>query len=73
MRLVLAEVGATLEDLVEVTVFLKDMSDYVEFNKVYNSHFDERSGPSRTTIGVASLPGKDLLIEIRGIAIIPIA
>jgi enamine deaminase RidA (YjgF/YER057c/UK114 family) len=35
MKRVLEEVGATLENLVEVTVFLKNMEDYPEFNKVH--------------------------------------
>lgn len=34
MKLILEEVGATLHDLVEVTVFLKNISDYDSFNKV---------------------------------------
>jgi hypothetical protein len=36
MKHVLSEVGADLTNLVEVTVFLTNMADYAEFNKVYH-------------------------------------
>jgi 2-aminomuconate deaminase len=68
MKKVLEEVGGTLENLVDITVFLTDMANYAEFNNVYNRYFQAQSGPARTTVGVASLPGKDLLIEIKGTA-----
>lgn len=71
MRSILRTVGADLVNLVDITVFLTDMSQYSDFNKVYNEYFKIEEGPARTTVGVASLPGPHLLIEIKGIAIIP--
>lgn len=71
MKKVLAEVGGTLENLVDLTVFLTDLNNYAEFNAIYNRYFDAKNGPARTTIGVSSLPGKDLLIEIKGVAFLP--
>lgn len=34
MKLILEEVGSDLTDLVEVTIFLKNMYDYDDFNNV---------------------------------------
>lgn len=48
--------GATLNNLVDLTVFLKDMNDYNDFNEVYNQFFDAKTGPSRTTVAVKDLP-----------------
>ncbi|MEO6130788.1 MAG: RidA family protein [Saprospiraceae bacterium] len=61
--------GGDLNHLVEVTVFLKHMSDFDEYNAVYNSFFPS-SGPCRTTVAVADLPRPQILIEIKGTAYI---
>lgn len=68
MRSILKVAGGDLCNLVDVSVFLTDMDMYSAFNEVYNQYFDAESGPSRTTVGVASLPGPHLLIEIKGVA-----
>lgn len=59
--------GAELSDLVDVTVFLKSISDFDEYNAVYNSFFPS-AGPCRTTVAVADLPKPQILIEIKGTA-----
>lgn len=61
--------GGELKDLVEVTVFLKDMRHFDEYNEVYNSFFPS-NGPCRTTVAVADLPRPQILIEIKGTAYI---
>ncbi|UZO12692.1 uncharacterized protein OCT59_004215 [Rhizophagus irregularis] len=63
--------GATLNNLVDLTVFLKDMNDYNDFNEVYNQFFDAKTGPSRTTVAVKDLPSPKLLIEIKAVAVMP--
>ncbi|RIA87672.1 Endoribonuclease L-PSP/chorismate mutase-like protein [Glomus cerebriforme] len=62
---------ATLNHLVDLTVFLKDMNDYNDFNEVYNQFFDAKTGPSRTTVAVKDLPSPKLLIEIKAVAVVP--
>jgi 2-aminomuconate deaminase len=42
-------------------------------NKVYNTFFDAKTGPTRTTVAVARLPHPNLLIEIQATAIDPSA
>lgn len=61
-------VDCSLENLVDLTVFLVDMKYYKEFNEVYNEYFKGESGPTRTTIGVKELPLPNLLIEIKATA-----
>ncbi len=61
--------GGDLQDLVDVTVFLKNMNDFSAYNEVYNSFFTA-AGPCRTTVEVSGLPGPHLLIEIKGTAYI---
>jgi 2-aminomuconate deaminase len=55
--------GATLNNLVDLTVFLKDMNDYNDFNEVYNQFFDAKTGPSRTTVAVKDLPSVSIIFN----------
>jgi len=64
----LADVGASLADLVELECYLVDMNDFSGFNAVYNRHFEKDSGPARATVAVHQLAHPDLLVEIRGVA-----
>lgn len=52
---VLAAAGLTFDHVVNVQVYLTDMSDFTDMNAVYEAHFAPPY-PARTTIGVASLP-----------------
>jgi len=63
---VLEAAGATVDDVVKVNVYLEDMNDFGEFNKVYEEYFG-RSKPARAVVQVARLP-KDVKIEIEAIA-----
>jgi len=57
----------TLKNIVKTTVFLKDMNNFSEFNKVYAQYFTEEF-PAKSCIEVARLP-KDAEIEIEAVAI----
>lgn len=70
IRDILAEVGATLGDLVLVTTYLTNMNDFSGYNEVWAEFFDE-SGPARTTVAVHQLPHPHILIEIQAIACLP--
>lgn len=65
---ILGEAGASLDDVVDVTVFLVDMADYAGFNEAYNEFFEASTGPTRTTVAVAELPHPNLLVELKVIA-----
>jgi 2-aminomuconate deaminase len=70
VRDTLKNVGARLEDLVEVTTYLVNMNDFAGYNEVYGEFFDY-DGPARTTVAVHQLPHPHLLIEIRAMAYKP--
>lgn len=59
-----AAAGATLDDVVSVTVYLADVDDWGKFNDIYKETF-HAPYPSRTAIG-ASLRG--ILIEVSAVA-----
>ena len=64
----LKAVGADYDQVVKTTCFLKNMSDFVAFNQIYESFFDNEK-PSRSCVGVANLP-KDALVEVEIVAVV---
>ncbi len=67
IKSVLEAAGSDLNHVVKVTVFLKDLSLFNEFNKIYAEYFNKRA-PARTTVEVSNLP-KGVLLEIDAIAV----
>lgn len=55
MRVLLKDLGLTLDDVVKVNVFLTSMRDFPEMNTVYGEHFTQPY-PARTTVAVSELP-----------------
>ncbi len=68
VKSVLAEGGATLDDVLKCTVYLKDISDFQAMNEVFASFFPNDS-PARTTVQ-ALLADPEMLVEIEAIAYI---
>ncbi|MHB1209619.1 MAG: RidA family protein [Acidimicrobiales bacterium] len=54
-RAVLAEAGATFDNVVKGTLFLVDMSDFASCNEVWMEAFDAPR-PTRSAVAVAQLP-----------------
>jgi len=67
LRAALEREGLGLSNLVDVTAFLVNMSDYGGFVEVWNRFFDA-SGPTRTTVAVHQLPDPLLAVELKAIA-----
>lgn len=64
---VLADAGASMDDVVKVTVFMEDIDDFEEMNAVYETFFDEENPPARSAIGVDELP-KSVGVEVEAVA-----
>ena len=62
LRAVLAAAGFTFADVVKTTIFLVDMKDFQDVNRVYAEAVGEPY-PARSTVAVAGLP-KDARVEI---------
>lgn len=63
---VLQATDLTLQNVVKVMVFMKDLGQFEAMNVVYEQRFQGHK-PARSTVEVAKLP-KDVLIEIEVIA-----
>ncbi len=66
LKNLLEAAGSSLDLVLKTTVFLTDLANFNEMNKVYAEYFTENY-PARSTIQVSRLP-KDVLVEIEAIA-----
>jgi len=68
LQAVLNASDMNFDHVVKSTIFISDMNDFMDINKVYGSFFNEETAPARETVQVAKLP-KNVNIEISMIAI----
>jgi 2-iminobutanoate/2-iminopropanoate deaminase len=69
LKAVLAAAGATLADVVKITVYLSDFADFAAMNAVYVRAFPT-DPPARASVGVSALP-RGAKIELEAIARLP--
>jgi 2-iminobutanoate/2-iminopropanoate deaminase len=55
MQTVLGAADMTLGDVVSVTAYLADMSDFARFNEIYQEYFTSTPLPTRSTVAVKEL------------------
>ena len=67
IKAVLARAGATMNDVVQCTVYLRDMNDFAKMNQIYGSYFVQGRSPTRTTVEVSNLP-RNAKVEITAVA-----
>jgi len=65
---VLAQAGASMEDVLKVTVYLDDIEDFEEMNETYATYFPSEP-PARSAIEVGALP-KGAGVEVEAVAVV---
>ena len=74
IKTILEAAGGKVKDIVNTTVFLKDIKDFDKMNGTYKKFFNdneaEESYPARATVEVSNLPVAGMLIEINAIAVL---
>lgn len=68
LKAVLEAADMTFENVIKSSIFISNMDDFSEINKVYGSYFNEAIAPARETVEVARLP-KNVNVEISVIAV----
>ena len=68
VKAVLSAAGATMNDVIKTTVFIRDMANFAKVNEVYASYFNGPVLPARSCVEVSQLP-KGVLIEMEAIAL----
>jgi 2-iminobutanoate/2-iminopropanoate deaminase len=69
METILAELGASLEDVAAATVFITDLDDFAGFNEAWAEKFGDHR-PARATVR-ADLLLEGLVVEIQATAVLP--
>ena len=67
LKAVLEASGSSLDQVIKVTVFLKNIADFSAMNEVY-AEFLGNAKPARSTVAVAELP-RNALVEIDLVAL----
>lgn len=67
IKAVLHEAGMNFSNVLKTTIFLTDMGQFAEVNKIYGKYFPSENAPARETVQVAALP-KGVHVEISVIA-----
>lgn len=68
VKAVLETAGATIDDIVKVTVFVTDVTQFAAIHEVRAEYF-KRDYPASTLVEVKGLVSPELLIEIEAIAV----
>ncbi len=66
LRQIVLAAGCSLKDVTAVDVFLTDMTNFAQFNKIYAEYFTDHR-PARAVVEVRALP-KGAAVEIKCIA-----
>jgi len=69
IRNILDSTGSSMDQILKMTVFLKDRVYRTEYDEIFRTYF-KGGFPARSTI-VADLMGEDFLVEIEAIAAAP--
>ncbi len=70
VKAVLESAGATMDDVVKVTVFVTNVEEQLAAIHEVRAEYFKSDYPASTLVEVKSLVSKDLLIEIEAIAVI---
>jgi len=66
IKAIVESIDHVMDDVVKITIFLKNISDIDVVDEVYKTFFQETL-PTRTTVAVAALPADDTLIQIEAL------
>ena len=69
LKTALAAADATLDDVVKITVFMKDVSQLKTFREIRNSYFT-RQVPASSLVQITQLVSPDFLVEVEAIAVV---
>ena len=69
LKIVLEDAGTSLQNVLNVTVFLSDINDFNRMNKIY-AHYFGPDFPARATVQAGRL-WSDIKIEIQAVACMP--
>jgi len=73
IQAVLETDGASLADVIKVTVYIRDMSQFAAIHEVRAQYFKAERLPASTMVEISRFTEPDALIEIEAVAAVPAA
>ncbi len=72
IRLILKAAGGDWPNMLKLNIYLTDMSQQNILNEISARTFDPRNPPARTLVAVPELAHPNMMLEIEGIAAVPL-
>ena len=68
VKILLGSCGATMDDIVKVVVYMRDVSDFSKMDQTYREYFTQGQEPARVTTQAPSpIKGIDIEIEVTAV------
>lgn len=62
--------GGTMNDLVKITIYLRDVSNINKFREIRNKYINVNSPPASTLVEITDLARDEFLVEVEAMAVI---
>lgn len=62
--------GGTMNDLVKITIYLRDVSNIVKFREIRNKYINVNNPPASTLVEITDLARDEFLLEVEATAVI---
>jgi len=63
--------GGTMNDLIKITIYVKDVSNIVKFREIRNKYINVSNPPASTLVEITNLARDEFLVEVEATAVIP--
>jgi 2-iminobutanoate/2-iminopropanoate deaminase len=65
IKFLLASCGATMDDIVKVVIYMRNLKDFNKVNEIYSQYFTKGNEPARVTMqAISPIESVDIEIEI---------
>ena len=65
VKFLLSHCGATMDDIVKVVIYMRNLKDFDKVNQVYRKYFTQGNEPARVAVqAISPIDGVDIEIEV---------
>jgi reactive intermediate/imine deaminase len=70
IKAIVEDSGGTMNDLVKITIYLRDISTIVKFREIRNKYLNVNNPPASTLVEISDLARDEFLLEVEATAVI---
>jgi 2-iminobutanoate/2-iminopropanoate deaminase len=71
IKAIIENSGGTMNDLVKITIYLRDVSNITKFREIRNKYINVSNPPASTLVEITDLARDEFLVEVEATAVIP--